>query len=48
MPASNDMLSGCEPGGLRQLLFDDDPAGIAEQVLASYYARWAATEVIGA
>ena len=46
--SSSDSLRVAEPGGLRQLLFDDDPATVAEQVLAAYYARWAATEAIGA
>jgi hypothetical protein len=45
---SSDSLRVAEAGGLRQLLFDDDPARIADQLLVSYYARWAATEVIGA
>jgi hypothetical protein len=41
-------LRVAEPGGLRQLLFDDDPAALADRVLTGYYARWAAKEVIGA
>jgi hypothetical protein len=45
---SNDSLRVAEPGGLRQLLFDDDPAVIADRVITGYYARWAAKEVIGA
>jgi uncharacterized protein DUF4007 len=46
--ASMSTIRVAEPAGLRQLLFDDDPAALAEQMLASYYARWAAPEVIGA
>jgi len=45
---SSNSLRVAEPGGLRQLLFDDDPAAIAERVLTGYYARWSAKEVIGA
>ena len=45
---SSDSLRVAEPGGLRQLLFDDDPAEIADRVLTGYYARWAAKEVIEA
>ena len=41
-------LRVAEPAGLRQLLFDEDPTAMAEQMLASYYARWATLEVIGA
>jgi Protein of unknown function (DUF4007) len=33
-----------EPGGLRQLLFTDDPAVIADEILTRYYARWATLE----
>jgi hypothetical protein len=44
---SSNSLRVAEPGGLRQLLFDHDPAAIADQVLTGYYARWAAMEVIG-
>jgi hypothetical protein len=40
-------LRAAEPGGLRQLLFNDDPATLAGQVLARYYSRWAPTEAIG-
>jgi len=45
---SSDSLRVAEPGGLRQLLFDDDPAAIAARVLTGYYARSGAKEVIGA
>jgi len=45
---ASDSLQVAEPGGLRQLLFDDDPAAIADRALTGYYARWAAKEVIGA
>jgi hypothetical protein len=46
--ASSDSLRVAEPGGLRQLLFDDDPAAIAGRVLTGYYGRWAAKEAVGA
>lgn len=46
--SSNASLRVAEPGGLRQLLFDEDPAAVADRVLAGYYARWATLEVIGA
>ncbi len=45
---SGDSLRVAEPGGLRQLLLNDDPATLAGKVLAGYYGRWAATEAIGA
>lgn len=45
---SSESLRVAEPGGLRQLLFNGDPAVIADCILTGYYARWAATEVIGA
>jgi Protein of unknown function (DUF4007) len=45
---SSESLRVAEPGGLRQLLFDDDPAAIADRVLTGYYVRWAAKEVVGA
>ena len=44
---SSDPLRVAEPGGLRQLLFNDDPAAIADRILTGYYARWAAKEAIG-
>lgn len=37
-------LQVAEPGGLRQLLFTDDPAGTANEILTHYYNRWAMTE----
>jgi Protein of unknown function (DUF4007) len=46
--SSSDSLRVAEPGGLRQLLFNDDPATLAPQVLTGYYSRWATTEAIGA
>ena len=46
--ASMDSIHIAEPGGLRQLLFTDDPAGIADEILSHYYARWAKTEAINA
>jgi hypothetical protein len=46
--ASKGALRVAEPGGLRQLLFDNDPTDMAEQILAAYYARWAPREAIGA
>jgi hypothetical protein len=46
--SSSDSLRVAEPGGLRQLLFNDDPATIADQMLTGYYARWAATEAVSA
>jgi hypothetical protein len=46
--SSSDSLRVAEPGGLRQLLFNDDPGTLAEQVLADYYSRWVTTEAIGA
>ena len=45
---SSDSLRVAEPGGLRQLLLNDDPVAVADQMLAGYYARWAATETVGA
>jgi hypothetical protein len=42
--ASIDSLQIAEPGGLRQLLFADDPVGLAEEILTDYYARWATKE----
>ena len=42
--ASVDSLQIAEPGGLRQLLFADDPVGLAEEILTDYYARWATKE----
>lgn len=42
--ASVESLQVAEPGGLRQLLFTDDPASIAEEILTRYYARWAKKE----
>jgi Protein of unknown function (DUF4007) len=42
--ASTDPLQIAEPGGLRQLLFAEDPAGIAEEILTHYYAHWVTTE----
>jgi hypothetical protein len=46
--SSTDSIRVAEPGGLRQLLFTDDPATLADQMLAGYYSRWATTEAIGA
>jgi Protein of unknown function (DUF4007) len=43
---SIETLQVAEPGGLRQLLFDNDPAETSEQVIAGYYARWTTTEAI--
>ena len=40
---SVDSLQIAEPGGLRQLLFTNDPARIAEEILNHYYGRWAKT-----
>lgn len=48
MASSSDSIRVAEPGGLRQLLFNDDPATLAEQVLTGYYSRWNTTEAIGA
>ena len=45
---STSTLRVAEPAGLRQLLFDEDPAAMAEQMLVSYYARWATPDLIGA
>jgi hypothetical protein len=44
--SSSRSLRVAEAGGLRQLLFDDDPTRIADELLSNYYARWAATEAI--
>lgn len=46
MASSNDALQVAEPGGLRQLLYDDDPAVLSDQVLTGYYSRWVTTEAI--
>jgi hypothetical protein len=45
---STNSLRVAEPGGLRQLLFDADPATLAHQMLTTYYGRWVKTEAIGA
>lgn len=39
-----DSLQVAEPAGLRQLLYTDDPAETAGNILTRYYARWATTE----
>jgi len=38
-------LTVSEPGGLRQLLFDDDPRLLAADILHHYYSRWDAAKV---
>jgi hypothetical protein len=47
MAGNTEGVTVAEPGGLRQLLFDGDPAKIAERILATYYARRSVQEVIG-
>jgi hypothetical protein len=38
-------LTVSEPGGLRQLLFDDDPRLLAADILHHYYSRWDVAKV---
>jgi len=44
---TSDSIRVAEPGGLRQLLFNHDPAKLADRVLNGYYSRWAAAGAIG-
>ena len=46
--AQHAQLRVAEPAGLRQLLFDADPADLATNILTTYYARMTAQEAVSA
>lgn len=46
--SSGGSLRVAEPGGLRQLLFSNDPITIADQMLVAHYARWTASDAVSA